>query len=610
VCSGALQLSAVSDKGSSSTEACKSKKDWLSFTNTGLADIDLEGFMLTDDRGASHKDAFAFGPSTSIVAGATMLLCEGAAGSFQFGIGSDDTITLWDANGNVVDSTTLKGDGAYDKVWTRTEAGWRYMEGSLYAPTQDGLVDPIFYADTTVPSITVSLQQSGWDSLKSCHQGDYLVDKADRIQACDYHPATCRLAYATHNATMPCRVKRKGEGSWRPLDQKPALKVKLDTEWNGLKELTLNNAVEDKFKVTERIAYRMYQMANVPAPRANTARVLFYVPGSGMDDDYKTYVNIESVSDKQFVKAMFPGKDAVVWGGAKRWSWRKGYYNTGVTEFSYSLNACGAKDPLDTLECGVGCGSGENESSAKSLLGELTAVAGGCTKAEVDESLWEQLDREAFLRAMAMDRLVNHSDSLCGSLLKNSPIHGNNFMLYHDGVKFGVIPWGLDETLKGVDKPMWKRKNFDGCVQLQACFDDTILPGCKKDYVRIFRELIALFEDRTDELYSLIDIAESQVRAISPDVPPPTDIRKYLSELPNMFADLNEECLNDCWPSYIWVYVTISVILALLLVAGVVILRFRVYLATKFFSKNAVIDPLPHHLKHEKITEDTITTQN
>merc|ERR1712194_987465 len=105
-------------------------------------------------------------------------------------------------------------------------------------------------------------------------------------------------------------------------------------------------------------------------------------------------------------------------------------------------------------------------------------------------------------------------------------------------------------ALNGADQPMRKRSHFDGCVQLQACYDDTILPGCKKEYVRIFRELIALFEDRVDELYSLVDIAEIQVSVTSPDAPPPTNIRKYLSELPTMFADLNEECLSNCWPDY------------------------------------------------------------
>lgn len=275
--SGSLQLHAVSDKGSS-TAGC-GRNDWLSFTNAGSVDVDLEAYVLADDKGASHEDAFTFAASTSIAARSTMVLCQGGAGSFQFGIGGDDTITLFDTTGNIVDSTTLEGSGAFDNVWTRTQAGWGYVAGPLHAPTNDGFADPVFFAASTVPSITVVLKQPDWDSLASCKSENYLVAKTDRVQACDYHSATCRVMYSTHDATMPCRVKRKGEASWKNMTDKPSLKVKLDQTWNGLKELTLNNAVQDQSKIAERVGYKMYRMAGVLAPRANTARVSLHVAG-------------------------------------------------------------------------------------------------------------------------------------------------------------------------------------------------------------------------------------------------------------------------------------------------------------------------------------------
>merc|ERR1719469_763692 len=110
-------LNAVADKGS--TDRCDGE-DWVEFTNIGDTELVLDGYMLHDDKGAGDSKAFKFGADDTIAAGATITLCKDAEGSFEFGIGGDDTVTLRDANGEMVDTSGKLGDqGALNYVWTR-----------------------------------------------------------------------------------------------------------------------------------------------------------------------------------------------------------------------------------------------------------------------------------------------------------------------------------------------------------------------------------------------------------------------------------------------------------------------------------------------------------
>ena len=128
-------LNAVADMGS--TDRCDGE-DWVEFTNIGDTELALNGYMLHDDKGAGDSKAFIFGADDTIAAGATITLCKDAEGSFEFGIGGDDTVTLRDANGEMVDTSGELGDqGALNYVWTRgSPAGdWGYVVVGTLAPT-------------------------------------------------------------------------------------------------------------------------------------------------------------------------------------------------------------------------------------------------------------------------------------------------------------------------------------------------------------------------------------------------------------------------------------------------------------------------------------------
>lgn len=75
----------------------------------------------------------------------------------------------------------------------------------------------------------------------------------------------------------PIGVRTKGENSWRPFAQKSSLKLDFNRyddgpgRFLGMKGMTLNAMNEDYSMMHERVAYRVYRAAGVPAVRAHHA---------------------------------------------------------------------------------------------------------------------------------------------------------------------------------------------------------------------------------------------------------------------------------------------------------------------------------------------------
>lgn len=158
-----------------------------------------------------------------------------------------------------------------------------------------------FYADNIMPQITVTLIQAHWDLLATCTR--LTIKQQPRPRECDYHDATCDIAYASYSAALPCLVRRKGSYSWRPMRQRPALKIKLVSAWRGMRRFTLNNMVQDSGQLNERVGYRMYSMVGLTAPRANLARVALRIEGTPRL--FSNYLNLESYNDQRFLTERF-----------------------------------------------------------------------------------------------------------------------------------------------------------------------------------------------------------------------------------------------------------------------------------------------------------------
>ena len=127
-----LVISEIADKGSQGV--CSDGNDWLELYNSGPENVDLAGFILHDDNGISSSSAFTFPADSSrvLLSQEYLLLCtrEDTETSPQFGIGGDDTITLVDASGAVVDTVgpLPDTDNAFgvSYAWNETDGSYIY----------------------------------------------------------------------------------------------------------------------------------------------------------------------------------------------------------------------------------------------------------------------------------------------------------------------------------------------------------------------------------------------------------------------------------------------------------------------------------------------------
>lgn len=112
----------------------------------------------------------------------------------------------------------------------------------------------------------------------------------------DYQPATFSLrAGGQSHGPLDVGVRLKGGiGSFRPLSQKAAFKLKFDElvddqTFFGLEKLTLNNMVQDPTMVHETLAYETFRALGVPASRTGYA----FLRVNGVP--FGLYLNIEAL---------------------------------------------------------------------------------------------------------------------------------------------------------------------------------------------------------------------------------------------------------------------------------------------------------------------------
>ena len=116
-----LVINEIAYKGSA--ESTCDKGDWIELLNTGPDQLDLTNYKVHDNKGATNEDLYVFA-DTSISPGKFLVLCQDM--DFDFGIGYDDTITLLDATGMVVDSVTLPGTGNDDETYIHVDGEYKY----------------------------------------------------------------------------------------------------------------------------------------------------------------------------------------------------------------------------------------------------------------------------------------------------------------------------------------------------------------------------------------------------------------------------------------------------------------------------------------------------
>lgn len=132
-----LVVNEVASKGSAGTclnsDGSGDTEDWIEIWNYGASTMDLSGMVLVDDKGFGDGDQYTFGAGTSIGAGQYMLFCHDASTSgdaqVAFKIGGDDTINLFDANGNLIHTSGALPDTSEDVYVMDNTGAWGYTTG-------------------------------------------------------------------------------------------------------------------------------------------------------------------------------------------------------------------------------------------------------------------------------------------------------------------------------------------------------------------------------------------------------------------------------------------------------------------------------------------------
>lgn len=98
--------------------------DWIEFYNSGTQTFDLSGFRVQDD---SEKNPYFFAEGTSLAPGEYLVIdtVKKSVGDFDFGLGAEDKVRLFDAAGTQIDEVQWTAHG---------EPSWgRLAEGALAA---------------------------------------------------------------------------------------------------------------------------------------------------------------------------------------------------------------------------------------------------------------------------------------------------------------------------------------------------------------------------------------------------------------------------------------------------------------------------------------------
>lgn len=285
-------------------------------------------------------------------------------------------------------------------------------------------------------------------------------------------------------------VRIKGEGSLRTLKQKPAFKLKFDEfvekqAFHGLRRMTLNNMVEDPSFLAERLAYHFFRLADLPAPRCNSALVYLNNEFLGV------YANVEA-EDKTFLRRWFAND-----GG--------NLYEEGQVDFEPGAEA---KFDLETNE----------DVNDRTDLKALIAAVQGAAPATWLEDVGSSLDTKHFLAFTAAEGAVNQWD-----MYGYTVFYPNNFRLYSDPTskKFVFLPWGMDMSMKPFrdsDKPYIdllalarQGDSSNGKVSAGLLFQRCLTSApCKAAFVETAGKLATLYEGAG--LYGLAEQYYNQIK--------------------------------------------------------------------------------------------------
>ena len=280
-------------------------------------------------------------------------------------------------------------------------------------------------------------------------------------------PATMTLRNAGRQQSYAVMVHVKGQlGSKRPLDDKPAFKIKLAKGERalGLEHLTFNNMVQDPTMLHEAVGYQVYAAAGVPVP--NTGYVRLAVDG----EDKGLYLNLETI-DRLFLERAFHDSGGILYEGAYGVDLREG------DEKKFQLHE----------------GTDPNHAQLTALIRAVHAPSD-----DVFYGSTAQVDTPSFVAMMAAGALLADWDNYYAA---------NNYRIYWrpSARRWSFIPTGIDQTFSSGSTTL-----FGGIgILFQKCLASD---RCTSDYAKALRDVSVHFERldlaaKMDALLSVISPA-------------------------------------------------------------------------------------------------------
>jgi hypothetical protein len=315
-------------------------------------------------------------------------------------------------------------DGAECSAWSQWSAPRRFRtdDGSTY-----------WFAPDSIRDVRIEIPPASWDAINAQAQPPGCVPFLR-----DYYPGSVVLDGVRYDGAG---VRTKGGcGSARNLDGKASFKINLswndpavggcpaERRSNGLKRLTLNNLVQDRSFVHERLAYRFYQLMGVPTPRANHTRVFVN------DELWGLYVHVESI-DRRFLSRWFDSNDGILYEG----TYSCDLVPANVPPGDEDTFCISRKFHPSECESPAEGGDPEDYTSIREMVQALAALPDGGFYPEV-EAIFEF---DTFLSMWAVETIMGHWDGYSIDVV-------NNYRVYHDPStdRWTIIPTGVDQTFE------------------------------------------------------------------------------------------------------------------------------------------------------------------
>ena len=337
--------------------------------------------------------------------------------------------------------------------------------------------DSLFAESTNIPTIRIELPP---EAMRKLRNSRYEQD-GTRSEVLGV------VTDGTKTYTNVALHIKGSAGSSRAIDANPALTLTFDKEgvgqkFHGLTKLSLNNSVQDRSLIREKLCRELFAAVGVPTQRADYARVILNQRPLGL------YVLLEG-ANKHFLRQHFEKADGVLYDG--------GY----AQDINQKLTVTSGDKHADRADIRRLIAATRLNDTAKRFT-ELTRI----------------IDMDRFIRMMAMEALIAHWDGY-------SQVH-NNYRIYHDPKtdRLVFIPHGLDLA-------WWSREiNKSLFPEMRSVVGGAVIETeeGRRQYVARVQEF-AKAHFQVNDLLKRVDQIEARIRPVQNE-----DTERAVEELRSM----------------------------------------------------------------------------